>query len=575
MKTNLLVLLASLSINSLIQNVQAQEAPFRVDPTKRQFIDKFGRSVIFHGVNIVYKLDPFIPSRDKFDPQLSLTAEDIGNLKKWGLNLVRLGVMWEAVERTSGSYDQKYLDNIEKIINDLGKAGIYTMVDMHQDASSRRTCGEGIPNFLLNKDTVQHDCPSYFTSWITSQLGLFNKCKTMKSFDLKYDADGNPNLEDCTKRNFWDYYFTPESQQLMRNIYENIDGFQDKFVNYWTELGRRFANNPYVVGFDPLNEPMPHAFDNPNYVLQDGLFDKEILQPLYKRVYDAFSQTDKTKVMFFEPSQQGDMSGNDGGMVIPVGFTQPPGGSDKQATHTLNDHSYCCQFGVCSGAEPRVDQYAQCKKLHDYRIGTRNDDAKKMGIPLIISEFGACFDGMECFKEIQATTEVCDDYLAHWVYWQFKNYKDITTSAQSNYQGFYNKNGSLQTLKVKAISRTYIKATQGTLFSQKFDAETYVFIGKFKYQSVVQAPTLIYYNKDYYQELGRGYTLTIYDNSQAFLTVGKDYSVNDVSENHVEINMLNDKYTDEILMIIFKPNTHGSAQMEEEDDMENEKKFMM
>lgn len=120
--------------------------------------------------------------------------------------------MWEAVERSpGGQYNETYLDQIESIINDLGKAGIYTMVDMHQDASSRRTCGEGIPNYLLTKDTVQQDCPSYFTSWITSQLGLFNKCNTMKSFNLTYDQDGNPKLEDCTKRNFWDYYFTPES----------------------------------------------------------------------------------------------------------------------------------------------------------------------------------------------------------------------------------------------------------------------------------------------------------------------------------------------------------------------------
>lgn len=62
-------------------------------------IDKYNRSVIFHGVNVVYKVDPYIPSQDAFDPQLSLNERDIDNLADWGFNFVRLGVMWEAVEK--------------------------------------------------------------------------------------------------------------------------------------------------------------------------------------------------------------------------------------------------------------------------------------------------------------------------------------------------------------------------------------------------------------------------------------------------------------------------------------------
>jgi endoglycosylceramidase len=47
------------------------------------------------------------------------------------MNFVRLGVMWEAVERSPGVYDDAYLDKVEELINRLGKAGIYTLVDMH------------------------------------------------------------------------------------------------------------------------------------------------------------------------------------------------------------------------------------------------------------------------------------------------------------------------------------------------------------------------------------------------------------------------------------------------------------
>ncbi len=41
-----------------------------------------------------------MPSREKFDPETSLTDTEIDDLVGWGFNFVRLGVMWEAVERT-------------------------------------------------------------------------------------------------------------------------------------------------------------------------------------------------------------------------------------------------------------------------------------------------------------------------------------------------------------------------------------------------------------------------------------------------------------------------------------------
>jgi len=47
------------------------------------------------------------------------------------MNHVRLGVMWEAVEIAPGVYNETYLDQVEKLINNMGEHGIYTMVDAH------------------------------------------------------------------------------------------------------------------------------------------------------------------------------------------------------------------------------------------------------------------------------------------------------------------------------------------------------------------------------------------------------------------------------------------------------------
>jgi len=91
----------------------------------------------------------------------------------------------------------------------------------------------------------------------------------------------------------------------------------------------------------------------------------------------------------------------------------------------------------------------------------RDRDAQRYGVPLIISEFGACTSSQNCMNEINSVVDACDEYLTSWAYWQFKTYMDITTSAGDTSEGFYEKNGTLQRNKAEALSRSYIKAAQG------------------------------------------------------------------------------------------------------------------
>jgi len=108
-----------------------------IDPEDRVIRDKDQRHVLFHGVNVVYKVAPYIPESDIFDSQSSMTDKDIQDLKDWGFNFVRLGVMWEAVETAPGVYNDTYLEEIDKLITKLGNQGIYTLVDAHQDVLAR------------------------------------------------------------------------------------------------------------------------------------------------------------------------------------------------------------------------------------------------------------------------------------------------------------------------------------------------------------------------------------------------------------------------------------------------------
>ena len=153
-------------------------------------------------------------------------------------------------------------------------------------------------------------------------------------------------------------------------------------------------------------------------------------------------------MMFFEPAQIPDV-------FFPAGFTELPGGANQSSLHVMNDHSY----GPCALGEVSSDIFPLCKEYHEVKLSQRDSDAKKFNVPLIISEFGACPESDSCVAEVQSLVEVCDEHLSSWAYWQFKKYGDLTTTAMDTSEGFYTSEGFLQARKIKALTRTYFKAT--------------------------------------------------------------------------------------------------------------------
>lgn len=101
---------------------------------------------------------------------------------------------------------------------------------------------------------------------------------------------------------------------------------------------------------------------------------------------------------------------------------------------------------VCAATgEPSADSSEACLNFHQARLSKRSADAKRLGIPYIISEFGACMDTDECVREIDQVARTSDEHgLSGWIYWQYKTYKDLTTTAGTSSEGFFNNDGSLQ-----------------------------------------------------------------------------------------------------------------------------------
>lgn len=84
-------------------------------------------------------------------------------------------------------------------------------------------------------------------------------------------------IPECQTEKFPNYYNTPEAITAFEALYQNTDGIQDKFINFWDLTSAKFANNPYVVGFDPINEPYPgNYFRNPKLLFPGYVDLKEL-----------------------------------------------------------------------------------------------------------------------------------------------------------------------------------------------------------------------------------------------------------------------------------------------------------
>ena len=60
------------------------------------------------------------------------------------------------------------------------------------------------------------------------------------------------------------YYFTLAVNKGFGNLWNNKNGLLEKFANYWKKVASTFKDNPYVIGFELVNEPWPgNLYKNP------------------------------------------------------------------------------------------------------------------------------------------------------------------------------------------------------------------------------------------------------------------------------------------------------------------------
>jgi aryl-phospho-beta-D-glucosidase BglC (GH1 family) len=67
-------------------------------------------------------------------------------------------------------------------------------------------------------------------------------------------------------------------------LFNNAAGTRDAFANYWFHVAHRFSDNKYIVGYDPLNEPIGGGNSLWDLLMKlaiQGKADDDDLAPMY------------------------------------------------------------------------------------------------------------------------------------------------------------------------------------------------------------------------------------------------------------------------------------------------------
>lgn len=401
--------------------------------------DQYGRQLILHGLNTSSGAKGE-PLRNPWIEERDVDRED----KEFGFNFVRYLIFWDALEPQKDVFDEAYLDRIEQRVNWYTSRGMYVMLDMHQDLYALQFGGDGAPDWACRTNgAAPIELPGGTPWWL-------------KNID---PAVINSWI------NFWSY---TQHKDL-----------QDHYILTWQKVAERFKNNPYVIGYDLMNEPWGGDLIK---VFITGEFERNQLSAFYKRLIPALRNTAPDKYIFFEPTP------------APVTFGAPSNLTkitDTRSSSKLVYAPHCYPYDTHEGLGYTATSKSQLKDWERERI----KELKLHGnIPLVCGEFGLMpqAGSAEYLTDFNAMS---DRNLWHWTYW-------------SNDRGGWSplNPDRTETAILPHLVRAYPKATAGKITTFNFDVNTKKFELKFISNNATSQPTEIFIPKRYYPN---GYNLSV------------------------------------------------------------------
>lgn len=386
------------------------------DSTGRHVIrDETGRTVILRGVNLgnSSKLPPFVPIWLDGPPNPAFRQ-----MREWGIHVVRLLVIWEAIEPNPGEYDAAYLDIVRKMVDLAAEQGLDVVLDMHQDLFSRHLCGDGAPRWVVRDTLVQQiNCSG---QW--QLLGI---------------------SEPVT--NAWIDFWANK-------------GKQDSLIGSWRAVARDFKDHPAVKGYDILNEP------SVGYkIIGDPDLELKYLKPFYERAIAVLREEDPDALIIFEPMTNADYGVSTRLQKLEV------------ANLVYAPHYYNWTLFVGGAKVYRRDQDGTAQFLVDSdRLGRDHFQA-----PVVIGEYGMRTDvqGYEAYvahQMVELDNRMMGSF--YWNYfstgtdWQREDMSLVTHDGKNPLQDGAEAPGNRKPrCMVEYVVRPYPRRVAGELLAFKFD----------------------------------------------------------------------------------------------------------
>ena len=384
----------------------------------RWITDASGRVVILHGLNMVYKRPPYYPKASGFD------RDDADFLARHGFNTIRLGVIYKAVEPQPRAYDDAYLGQIADTERLLERRGIYSLLDFHQDLYNERFQGEGWPDWAVQDDGLPNPENGFPANYLT-----------------------NPALNRA-----FDHFWSNDALAGVR--------LQNAYAAAWRHVAAAFASNPYMLGYDIMNEPWPGSV-YPTCTNPAGCpaFDATTLTQFTNRVIARIRQVDPGTLAFYEPLLTFDF-----GALTWHGDT-----GDPQAGFSFHDYCLPGAFGGPTGDA--------CQAAEDLPFQNADDRSHQTGDALLLPEFGATDD----LATLARIVGLADEHMLGWQEWHYCGCGDPTTQAAGDEQALVidpkrpPSGDNLKRQKLAVLERPYPQATAGTPSGYGYDAGTDVF----------------------------------------------------------------------------------------------------
>jgi endoglycosylceramidase len=397
----------------------------RLGQTGRWLTAPDGRVVVLHGVNMVYKRPPYIPAITGFG------EDDARFLAEHGFNTVRLGLIYAGVEPSPGVYDDTYLERIAETVRILARHRIFVQLDFHQDLYNERFQGEGFPDWAVQDDGLPAE----------PKVGFPGNYPAMPALNRAFD-------------NFWANRPGPGGV-----------GLQDRYAAAWRHVAERFRDQPYLMGYDILNEPWPGSvWPTCANNLGCPLFDQGPLAGLSQKVISAIRQADRANIVWYEPN-----------ILFNFGAdSQHPDTGDSRAGFSF--HNYCLLAGVIPGASlPNPPQDETCGAFErNFVFENAEKQSRETGDALLLSEFGATDD----LGLIRRLVDYSDDYRLSWQYWHYCTCDDPTTSGTGGVQALVPDparppgGANLRAAKLDVLARAYPQVVAGTPTAWDFDTDS-------------------------------------------------------------------------------------------------------